>query len=128
MKSRFATSELGVIRGSFAAYYLRQRFGTDVTLIARASIDELLDAIDNNYIDYILGDLSSLEQALRGSGPFPRLAKSGRADPFQLPDRYLGSTSIIRCTHFWLRYTSFSSYRHQLMTPPPPPQHAIFAE
>ncbi|MFU0967239.1 HD domain-containing phosphohydrolase [Kluyvera ascorbata] len=61
---------IGVISGSFAASYLRQRFGTDVTLISRASIDELLDAIDSNAIDYILGDLSSLEQALRGSDLF----------------------------------------------------------
>ena len=61
---------VGVIRGSFAADYLRQRFGNDVTLIARASIDELLDTIDSNHIDYILGDLSSMEQALRGSDLF----------------------------------------------------------
>lgn len=61
---------VGVIRGSFAAYYLRQRFGSEVNIVSRASIDELLDSIDNNQIDFILGDLTSLEQALRGSDLF----------------------------------------------------------
>ena len=61
---------VGVIRGAFASYYLRQRFGTEITIVARSNINELLDAIDNNEIDFILGDLSSLEQALRGNDLF----------------------------------------------------------
>ncbi|BBR59403.1 MULTISPECIES: HD domain-containing phosphohydrolase [unclassified Klebsiella] len=111
---------VGVIRGSFAAYYLRQRFGTDVTLVARASIDELLDTIDNHQIDFILGDLSSLEQALRGS------------------DLFRGALKVAGLTHSgyqigtWVNIEHplnallsqvhlISSYRHQLTPSSTPP-------
>lgn len=108
---------VGVIRGSFAAWYLRQRFGADVTLVARATLDELLDVIDNNQVDFILGDLNSLEQALRGS------------------DLFRGTLKVAGLTHSsyqigtWIDIAHplyallmqihlISSYRHQL-TPPP---------
>ncbi|HFF8547107.1 TPA: HD domain-containing phosphohydrolase [Kluyvera cryocrescens] len=110
---------IGVIRGSFAAYYLRQRFGTDVTLIARASIDELLDAIDNNYIDYILGDLSSLEQALRGSDLFRGALKVAGLTHSSYQ---IGTwVNVDHPLHALLAQVHLiSSYRHQLMTPLPP--------
>jgi len=107
---------VGVIRGSFAAYYLRQRFGTDVTLVSRTSIDELLDAIDNNKIDFILGDLASLEQALRGSDLFRGALKvaglthsSYQIGTWISPDHPL--YSLLAQVHL------ISSYRHQLAPP-----------
>ncbi|WP_368301570.1 HD domain-containing phosphohydrolase [Kluyvera sichuanensis] len=107
---------VGVIRGSFAAYYLRQRFGTDVTLIARASIDELLDAIDSNHIDFILGDLSSLEQALRGSDLFRGALKVAGLTH----SSYQIGTWVNLAHPLYALLTQvhlISSYRHQL-TPP----------
>ena len=107
---------IGVIRGSFAAYYLRQRFGTDVTLVARATIDELLDTIDNNQIDFILGDLSSLEQALRGSDLFRGALKVAGLTHSSYQ---IGTwVNIDHPLHALLAQVHLiSSYRHQL-TPP----------
>lgn len=107
---------VGVIRGSFAAYYLRQRFGTDVTLVARSSIDELLDTIDNNQIDFILGDLSSLEQALRGSDLFRGALKVAGLTHSSYQ---IGTwVNIDHPLHALLTQVHLiSSYRHQL-TPP----------
>lgn len=61
---------VGVIRGSFAAQYLRQRFGNDVTLLTADSVEALADAMEHQRIDFILGDLSSLEGSLRGNDLF----------------------------------------------------------
>ncbi|MDX6040301.1 HD domain-containing phosphohydrolase [Scandinavium lactucae] len=66
---------VGVIRGSFSALYLHQRFGTDVTLLPAASIEELINAIEQHKIDFILGDLSSLEGSLRGNDLFRGVLK-----------------------------------------------------
>ena len=66
---------IGVLTGSFAETYLQRRFGDDVAIVARASVDQLIDAIENKNIDYILGDLSSLESALRGNELFRGVLK-----------------------------------------------------
>lgn len=66
---------VGVLEGSFAQYYLRQRFDGDVTLVSVASIDRLIDAIDDRQVDYILGDISSLETSLRGNELFRGVLK-----------------------------------------------------
>lgn len=69
------SQRVGVIDGSFAAAYLRQRFGSDVIIVTRPTIDGLIDAIENDEIDYILGDLSSLESTLRGNELFRGVLK-----------------------------------------------------
>ncbi|SNY74230.1 Response regulator containing a CheY-like receiver domain and an HD-GYP domain [Enterobacter sp. CC120223-11] len=66
---------VGVIRGSFSALYLRQRFGNDITLVPATSIEDLVSAIEKHKIDYILGDLSSLEGSLRGNDLFRGVLK-----------------------------------------------------
>ncbi|HDS9359699.1 TPA: transporter substrate-binding domain-containing protein [Enterobacter chengduensis] len=66
---------VGVLEGSFSAAYLRQRFGNDAIVVTRRSVDALIDAIENNKIDYILGDLSSLESSLRGNELFRGVLK-----------------------------------------------------
>jgi len=66
---------VGVIRGSFAALYLHQRFGNDITVLPAASIEDLVNAIDQHKIDFILGDLSSLEGSLRGNDLFRGVLK-----------------------------------------------------
>lgn len=66
---------VGVLRGSFAALYLRQRFGKDVSLFTSSSIEDLVNAIENHKIDFILGDLSSLEGSLRGNDLFRGVLK-----------------------------------------------------
>ncbi len=66
---------VGVLRGSFSALYLRQRFGNDVILLPAASIDDLVNAIEQHKIDFILGDLSSLEGLLRGNDLFRGVLK-----------------------------------------------------
>jgi len=66
---------VGVLRGSFSALYLRQRFGNEIFIVNAASVEELLDAIENHRIDYILGDLSSLELSLRGNELFRGVLK-----------------------------------------------------
>lgn len=107
---------VGVIRGSFAAYYLRQRFGTEVTLVSRASLDELLDSIDNNQIDFILGDLTSLEQALRGSDLFRGALKvAGLTNSSYQIGTWI---NVDHPLHALLAQVHLiSNYRHQL-TPP----------
>ncbi|MGU3523301.1 HD domain-containing phosphohydrolase [Enterobacteriaceae bacterium C23F] len=66
---------VGVIRGSFSALYLRQRFGNDITLLPAKSIEDLVSAIEAHKIDFILGDLSSLEGSLRGNDLFRGVLK-----------------------------------------------------
>lgn len=66
---------VGVLRGSFSGLYLRQRFGNEIFIVSGASVEELLDAIENHRIDYILGDLSSLELSLRGNELFRGVLK-----------------------------------------------------
>lgn len=66
---------VGVLRGTFAAFYLQQRFGNDITLLPAASIEDLVNAIEMHHIDFILGDLSSLEGSLRGNELFRGVLK-----------------------------------------------------
>lgn len=66
---------IGVLTGSFAQTYLQRRFGEDVTIVNRASVDQLIAAIEDKEIDYILGDLSTLEAALRGNELFRGVLK-----------------------------------------------------
>lgn len=66
---------VGVIRGSFNAFYLRQRFGDDVMLYPASTVEELVDAIEHQRIDFILGDLNSLEGSLRGNDLFRDVLK-----------------------------------------------------
>lgn len=66
---------VGVLQGSFAEYYLKQRFDSDVILVPLPSIDRMIDAIEDQRIDYILGDLSSLETSLRGNELFRGVLK-----------------------------------------------------
>lgn len=66
---------VGVITGSFSAQYLQDRFGNDVVIVAREGNKALIDAIENNEIDYILGDLSSLESTMRGNELFRGVLK-----------------------------------------------------
>lgn len=69
------SQRVGVLDGSFSAAYLQQRFGNDVIIVTRHSIEGLIDAIENNKIDFILGDLSSLESTLRGNELFRGVLK-----------------------------------------------------
>lgn len=69
------SQRVGVLDGSFAANYLRQHFGSDVIIVPHRSIDGLIDAMEDNKIDYILGDLSSLESTLRGNELFRGVLK-----------------------------------------------------
>jgi ABC-type amino acid transport substrate-binding protein len=66
---------VGVLKGSFAETYLQRRFGDDVAIVSLASVDRLIDAIENKKIDFILGDLSTLESALRGNELFRGVLK-----------------------------------------------------
>lgn len=58
---------VGIIKGSFSALYLHQRFGDDVAIVPASSVEALVSAIEQRKIDFILGDLSSLEGSLRGN-------------------------------------------------------------
>lgn len=69
------SQRVGVLAGSFAARYLQDRFGSDVVIVTRHSVNGLIDAIENNTVDYILGDLSSLESRLRGNELFRGVLK-----------------------------------------------------
>lgn len=69
------SQRVGVLSGSFAARYLQDRFGSDVVIVTRHSVNGLIDAIENNKVDYILGDLSSLESRLRGNELFRGVLK-----------------------------------------------------
>jgi len=66
---------VGILRGAFSALYLHQRFGNDITLVPESSIEELVSAIEQHKIDFILGDLSSLEGSLRGNDLFRSVLK-----------------------------------------------------
>lgn len=66
---------VGVINGSFSAFYLRQRFGDDISLVPESSVEDLIKDIGEEKIDYILGDLSSLEGSLRGNDLFRGVLK-----------------------------------------------------
>lgn len=66
---------VGVLKGSFSAFYLRQRFGNDVTLVSADSVEALINDINKQKIDFILGDLSSLEGSLRGNDLFRGVLK-----------------------------------------------------
>ncbi len=48
---------VGIIKGSFSALYLHQRFGDDVAIMPASSVEALVSAIEQRKIDFILGDL-----------------------------------------------------------------------
>lgn len=66
---------IGVIKGSFSQFYLQQRYANDITLVTFATADQLISGIENDRIDYILGDLSTLENTLRGNELFRGVLK-----------------------------------------------------
>lgn len=66
---------VGIIKGSFSALYLHQRFGDDVSIVPASSVEALVSAIEQRKIDFILGDLSSLEGSLRGNDLFRGVLK-----------------------------------------------------
>ena len=66
---------IGVIKGSFSQFYLQQRYGSDIRLIAYPGVDSLISGLENNNIDFMLGDLSTLESSLRGNELFRGVLK-----------------------------------------------------
>lgn len=108
---------VGVIKGSFSALYLHQRFGNDVSVLPAASVEALVSAIEQHKIDFILGDLSSLEGSLRGNDLFRGVLKVAgltRAD-YKI-------VSWVDGTHpmhpLLTQIHRISSYRTQLERPP----------
>lgn len=110
---------VGVLRGSFAAQYLHQRFGHDVTLHPADSVEQLVNAIEQHKIDFILGDLSSLEGSLRGNDLFRGVLKVAgltRAD-----DKIVSWVDSTHPMHSLLAQVHrISSYRTQLERNPEP--------
>lgn len=74
-ESQIRHQRVGVIKGAFAQFYLQQHFGDDVTIVPFSQIDHMIGAIENNKIDFILGDLSTLETTLRGNELFRGVLK-----------------------------------------------------
>ncbi|MCL9671671.1 HD domain-containing phosphohydrolase [Citrobacter sp. MNAZ 1397] len=66
---------IGVIKGSFSQFYLQQRYASEITLVTFGTHEQLISGIENDRVDYILGDLSSLESALRGNELFRGVLK-----------------------------------------------------
>lgn len=66
---------VGVIKGAFTQFYLQEHYGDNVTIVPFRDIDQMIAAIENNKIDYILGDLSTLETLLRGNELFRGVLK-----------------------------------------------------
>ncbi|MGY6029002.1 Response regulator rpfG [Phytobacter sp. AG2a] len=66
---------VGVIKGSFSQFYLQQRYGSDITLVTYASVDGLISGLENDKIDFVLGDLSTMESSLRGNELFRGVLK-----------------------------------------------------
>jgi ABC-type amino acid transport substrate-binding protein len=66
---------IGVIKGSFSQFYLQQRYASEITLVTFGTIEQLISGIEDDRVDYILGDLSSLESALRGNELFRGVLK-----------------------------------------------------
>ncbi|WP_324722668.1 HD domain-containing phosphohydrolase [Lelliottia sp. JS-SCA-14] len=107
------SQRVGVLEGSFAARYLQNRFGSDVVIVTRHSVNGLIDAMENNKVDFILGDLSSLESTLRGNELFRGVLKVAgvtRSEfivgPWVQPDHPL--------YHLLTQVNRLSSFRTQL--------------
>ncbi len=66
---------IGVIKGSFSQFYLQQRYASDITLVTYANVDGLISGLENDKIDYMLGDLSTMETSLRGNELFRGVLK-----------------------------------------------------
>jgi HD-GYP domain-containing protein (c-di-GMP phosphodiesterase class II) len=66
---------IGVIKGSFSQFYLEQRYASDITLVPYANVDGLISGLENDKIDYLLADLSTMEIALRGNELFRGVLK-----------------------------------------------------
>lgn len=74
-ESQIRHHRVGVIKGAFTQFYLQEHYGDDVTIVPFNDIDQMIAAIENNKIDYILGDLSTLETSLRGNELFRGVLK-----------------------------------------------------
>ncbi|WP_090461596.1 HD domain-containing phosphohydrolase [Enterobacter sp. kpr-6] len=104
---------VGVLAGSFAYHYLRQRFDSEVTVVTVASIDRLIDAIEDHQVDYILGDLSSLETSLRGNELFRGVLKvAGITRPTFNIGPWVEATHPLH--NLLSQFHRLSSYRTQL--------------
>ncbi|WP_437891333.1 HD domain-containing phosphohydrolase [Phytobacter sp. V91] len=66
---------IGVIQGSFSQFYLQQHYGNDIKLVSYPNVDGLIAGLENDQIDYILGDLSTMETSLRGNELFRGVLK-----------------------------------------------------
>lgn len=112
---------IGVIRGSFGEHYLQQRFGNDVIVVSAGSLEELLDASENHRIDFILGDLSSLELSLRGNELFRGVLKvAGMTRSEYRIGPWVDSQHPIH--HLLAQTNRLSSFRSQLERHNEPPQ------
>ncbi|MGP3593372.1 HD domain-containing phosphohydrolase [Vagococcus sp. WN89Y] len=74
-ESQIRHQRVGVIKGAFTQFYLQEHYGEDVTIVPFEHIDQMIGAIENNKIDFILGDLSTLETSLRGNELFRGVLK-----------------------------------------------------
>lgn len=74
-ESQIRHQRVGVIKGAFTQFYLQEHYGEDVTIVPFTRIDQMIAAIENNKIDFILGDLSTLETSLRGNELFRGVLK-----------------------------------------------------
>lgn len=118
------SQRVGVLEGSFSATYLQRRFGNDVIIVTRPSVEGLINAIEDNKIDFILGDLSSLESTLRGNELFRGVLKVAgitRSEfiigPWVQPDHPL--------FHLLTQIHRLSEFRTQLERPP---ERSVFPE
>lgn len=74
-EERVRGQRVGVLEKSFSATYLQRRFGNDVIIVPQPDVEALIDAIEDNKIDFILGDLNSMESTLRGNELFRGVLK-----------------------------------------------------
>jgi ABC-type amino acid transport substrate-binding protein len=110
---------IGVIKGSFSQFYLQQRYASDITLVTYASVDGLISGLENDKIDYMLGDLSTMETSLRGNELFRGVLKVAgiTRSEFRIGPR----VDIEHPLHSLLtKLHRLSSYRTQLERSDPP--------
>ncbi|WP_249226285.1 HD domain-containing phosphohydrolase [Entomohabitans teleogrylli] len=74
-ENRLRHHRVGVLQGSFSDIYLQENFAPDVEIISKPDLQALTSAVENRQVDYILGDLSSLETSLRGDEVFRDVLK-----------------------------------------------------
>jgi len=112
-ESQIRHQRVGVIKGAFSQFYLQQHYGEEVTIVPFAHIDEMIAAIENNNIDFILGDLSTLETSLRGNELFRGVLKVAG---LTRGEYRIGSTtdSAFPLHNLLAQVHQLSSYRSQL--------------